>query len=139
MALTVTLDNNRAAPNDCVWTLKADSVEHAGQRPGAIAAALPAEYVLFLDLGMNIERITVAGTCESGAVAGVCGTGNPSKLDLRAIFKDWYENATSNMIKLTLNANETYSGGIQNYSFHQEAAKEDRWTYSFTFVVYAKV
>ena len=109
----------------------ASNIEHSGTRPGAIAAALPAEEMLFLDLGSALEKIIVTGVCDYVTA--------PTKLQLREAFKNWYDNAANNMTKLTLNDTETYLGGIQTFSFRQEEAKEDRWNWSFAFVVHSKV
>jgi len=133
MSLLVVLERSTTTPS---YSLKAHTVEHAGTRMPT-QAGLPAKEVMLLDLGINVEQITVSGTVDS----------SPSKSELRDAFVDWYADITINKAtkaitgyaKLTVGSGESYYGEVKQYSFRLEEAKEDRQEFTFVFLVSSKV
>jgi len=133
MALIVKLNNGLAGGSEIEYDIPAENVSQSGSRL-PIQAGLPEKGIIFLDLGISLEQITVTGVCDEVT--------SPTKSELRDAFNDWYGNmdfeAETGYVELTLSATETYLGGIKSYSFRQEAAKIDRWSFNFVFLVKEK-
>lgn len=130
MALSVKLNNGLSGGSEVEYSIICETIEHSMIRT-ATQAGLPAEYVFVLDLGMQIEMITITGVCDNSI--------SPTKSELRTVAKTWYSNINysdnSGMPELTLASGETYIGVIKSVSFRQESGKEDRWEFSLIFMV----
>jgi hypothetical protein len=129
MALQVAFAKSGGTPS---YSLKAERVEHSGQRLPT-QSALPGKEVLVLDLGMVAEQITITGVVE------VTGS-TPTKANLRTACRDWYSDISpgpppSGFATLTVDAGEAYYVVVKNYNFIMEEAKEDRWTFSIVFLI----
>jgi len=133
MSLLIIFERSTGTPT---YNLKAHTCEHAGTRMPT-QAGLPDKEVMLLDLGINVEQITVSGTVDT----------NPTKAELRDACADWYADisvdkttkAITGYAKLTVGPSEAYYGEIKQYSFRLEEAKEDRQEFSFVFLVSSKV
>lgn len=133
MSLLIKLSNGLAGGSRIEYDVPAENVSHSGNRLPT-QAGLPEKGVIFLDLGVSLEQITVTGVCDE--------TNSPTKSELRDAFDDWYGNmdfdVETGYVELTLSATETYKGGIKSYNFRQEAAKESFWSFNFVFLVKSK-
>ena len=125
--------NVQISKNSTTYALKAEEVSHDFSRmPSQIG--LPSvtgsdPYVFSLDLGICIEQITVRGIVDS--------SGDLTKYDLENVVRTWwdYGDTSSTLCKLQIATGSVYYGHIKNMSFKQMGALEDRWQFSFNFLV----
>jgi len=137
MALSVILTHPDGSP---AYSIMVDFLEHGLIRlptqvafPGGLEEGEFPE-IFYLDLGMMTEQITVRGTIDAITT--------PTKANLRDAAALWYKESleeSPTYIKLTVGTGESYYGGFKTMEFRQEAAKEDRWNFSFMFLVKEKV
>jgi hypothetical protein len=147
MSLSVQISNTISGVTT-TYAIKSDSVDHSFTR-FTTQAPLPsgtpnvAGTNFWLDLGMELEQITLSGTVDTvGSNSG--GVVYPSKVNLEDVCRNWwnYTNATvvvSTLPQLTLSSGQTYAVAIKQADFKQEAGEEDRWTFSIVFIVGAKI
>lgn len=134
MTLKVQLQNYAGTST---YYLTAEVVEHALTRL-PVQAPLPDKGVIFLDLGLGQEQISIRGIVDSTA----------DKLLYRTAARDWYDDITdwkagTGMTKLILNSSETYLGGVKSLNFRQESGKLDAvadqgWEFDLVFLVFRK-
>ena len=144
MSLSVQLSNTIGGVTSTYY-IKADGVDHSFTR-FTTQAPLPAGTAntvgtnFWLDLGMELEQITISGTVDTISV----GSNNPAKSDLENVCRTWwnYTNATvvvSALPKLTLSSGQAFAVAIKQADFKLQAGEEDRWTFSIVFLVGSKV
>jgi hypothetical protein len=122
-----------------IFSLKSDECLHSFSRFGTQVPLPTSEgsssLTFLLDLGMVVEQISVKGIVDT--------EGDPSKADIENVCRTWwgYTNfiGTSNLILLTIDSGQGYYVALKNAEFKREAAKEDRWGMSATFLVAQKV
>ena len=136
MTLKVQLQNYAGTST---YYLTAEVVEHAVTRL-PVQAPLPDKGMIFLDLGLGQEQISIRGVADSTA----------DKLLYRTAARDWYDDITvagwkdgTGMTKLILNSSETYLGGVKSLNFRQESGKleavaDQGWEFDLVFLVFRK-
>jgi hypothetical protein len=122
------------------YSLLAETVSHSFSRFPA-QAGLPKTTanpsynpVLLLDLGICIEQISIEGIVNTTAL----NAGDPTKAQLESVMRGWFiaTSVTPNqMTKLTINSTQSYYGAFKSATFSQQAAQEDRWSFSLIFLV----
>jgi len=142
--LKISWPASTSGPDQSGYYLKAESVTHAIVR-FAIQAPLPntntgipadgIPMVYTIDLGMGREEYTVQGVIDS------TGTGqNPSKYKLEEITRSWFDvgDEATALPLLSADTSNEYYGCIKSCDFRWEAAMEDRWQFTMTFLVRQK-
>jgi len=137
------LDVSITSPDgNTTYNIQCEVVEHTISR-SPTAAALPGETgegagdpdVFYLDLGMQLEQITISGVLDN--------TNTPTKATLRTIASTWWRDSVEEdppkYIKLTLPGSEAYYGGIKQASFRRGAEDTEYWRFSLVFIVESKV
>lgn len=138
MALNVTISKGTS------YTLKAERVTHSFDRsvtPNALPSGTEGTpgQVFVLDLGMMVQQIIIEGLVDNAPT----GTGEPTKLQLEEVMKNWYvqysiggsNSPASITIPTGLTSSKSYSGFFKNASFTMVGSLEDRWQYSILFYV----
>ena len=132
------------------WLLKCDSVEHTFTR-FVTQAPLPAYSQgtaggnFWLDLGMQLEQITITGLVDVVESLAPGGGTFPSIDDLEGVCRTWWayiQTATidpATLPQLTVAGNQVYTVSIKNADFKLVAAEESRWQYNIIFYVGSKV
>jgi hypothetical protein len=131
------------------WMLKCDTVDHSitrfvTQSPLAATGAGTPGSNFWLDLGMQLEQITITGLVdivESPAPGGTFLSMN----DMEAVCQNWWTYMSSGSVdpatmpQLTIASNQVYTVAIKQADFKLLAAEETRWQYTIVFVVGVKV
>ena len=134
MALSVKIQ----APNSGTeYSLQCEVVEHTVNRSPS-AAPLPGDpseeagdpEVFYLDLGMQLEQVTLSGVLDD--------TDSPTKANLRtAATTLWKENVsgTPAYVKLTEPDGEVFYGGFKQVSVRKDSTESEYWRFTIVFIV----
>ena len=147
MALTVSLTSVSGIGTISSYSIKVDSLDHmfnrfVTQSPLPATSSYTGGTNFWLDMGMQLEQITITGVADTVVVSGIPLL--PSKSDLENVCRTWwaYTNtgvANAALSQLTIASGQVYTVAIKNADFKTEAAKEDRWDFSIIFVVASKL
>jgi hypothetical protein len=132
------------------WPLKCDTVDHqitrfVTQSPLPASGSGTAGSNFWLDLGMQLEQITITGLVDIAESPAPGGGNFPSMDDLETACQTWWAYISSGSVdpstlpQLTVAGNQVYTVAIKQADFKLLAAEETRWQYTIVFVVGIKV
>lgn len=139
MALIIALTSPNLGTD---YYLKAESASHSITR-FAIQTPLPHDpatagpnvaQVIIVDLGMGREEWTIQGIVDTAS-----GAGFPSKSQLEFAARNWFglgvEDTGLAILTVGTGSYDSYLGSIKSLDFRWEAAMEDRWQFTLSFLV----
>ena len=122
------------------YELRCESVDHTFTRLPTQAGLPSLEGsqgdVITIDLGIAVEQIILTGIVNSTSAGG----NDPSKVDLETVAGTWwaYGDTVASLPTLQIPSG-SYKVHLKVATFKIEGAIEDRWIFSFTWLVREKV